>query len=80
MKVIIEEKIPVYLSPYEAGVFVKFQEHFTLIAHVVGVMDSLGLKDLNNANILMEFNNEGLIKHTAITKHYRDARSPNLTS
>ncbi len=71
MQIIIEEKTPVFLSPDEAQLFVAFQKNYQLIANILGNMDSLGLSNLRNASMVLDFDMNGVIQHSSITKHYR---------
>ena len=71
MQIIIEEKLPVYLSTDEAKLFLAFQKNYHTIAQVLGVMDSLGVKNMANGSLTLDFNSEGMIQHSSITKHYR---------
>jgi len=61
----------VYLTPDEALLFVEFQKRYHIIAQLVGCMESLNLSDIKNTSITMDTDEQGRVKHTAITKHYR---------
>lgn len=68
---LIIEKIPVFLTADEALLFRQFQERFQIIASIVGSMDALNIKDIKNASLTMDFDGNGIINHSSITKHYR---------
>jgi len=65
------DKIAVYLDEQECFLFKLFQENYTLVAHILGTMNSLKLNGLTNCNVSMDFDAQGLIQHTAVTKHYK---------
>lgn len=71
MQIIIEEKTPVYLSPDEAMLFMAFQKNYQVVARILGSMDALRINDISNASLTMDFDRDGLITHSSITKHYR---------
>lgn len=71
MEIIIEQKIPIYLSEDEARLFVTFQKNYQVVARIIGSMDALNLTEIKNASLLMDFDQNGTINHSAITKHYR---------
>lgn len=69
--IITLEKTPVYLDPDEALLFLAFQKNYHVVAQVLGVMDSLGIKTLANGSLTLDFNSDGIIQHSSVTKHYR---------
>ena len=71
MNIIIEEKIPVYLSEDEAKLFIAFQKNYIVFAQLLGYMESTGTSNLKNMSIVMDIDNDGKVGHTAITRHYR---------
>lgn len=60
------------LSDEEAMLFLKFQEHYQVIAPIMGYMSSLKLMDISNTHIGLDIDAYGKIKHMEITKHFRD--------
>lgn len=66
-----ETKTAVYLDPDEAMLFVAFQKNYRTVAHILGSIDALGLNSISNASLTMDFDRDGIISHTSITKHYR---------
>lgn len=71
MQIVIEPKTPVYLSPDEALLFIAFQKNYQLIANILGTMDSMGFTNLRSASVALDFDANGAIQHSSITKHYR---------
>lgn len=63
--------ITVELTNEEALMFRKFQEYHEPIGYFLGYMESLKLVDLRNMSIQMDIDNNGVIAHTSITRHYR---------
>lgn len=71
MNIVIEEQIPVYLTPDDARLFVEFQKRYQVIGQLLGSMDALKISDMKNVSIVMDLDGAGKLQHTAITKHYR---------
>lgn len=71
MNIIIEQKTPIYLSSDEAMLFMAFQKNYQVIANIIGSMDALRVNNITNSTLTMDFDREGLIAHSSITKHYR---------
>jgi len=63
--------IKVELTNEDALLFKEFQKHYELIAHILGVMTQLNINVLTNCNVSMDYDSNGIIQHTAITKHYK---------
>lgn len=61
----------VELTDEDAIMFLKFRERQALIGYLVGYMDSLKLVDLRNMSITMDTDNNGMVGHTSITRHFR---------
>ncbi len=55
----------------EAVLFREFQRRYDIIAPIVGYMESLKIMDISNSQIILDIDDKGLVKHMAITKHYR---------
>lgn len=71
MDIIIEQKTPVYLSPDEALLFVEFQRRYQTIASIIGNMEGMGLINLKNSSLTLDFDMNGVIQHSSITSHFR---------
>lgn len=69
--IIIEEKIPIYLSQDEAMLFVAFQKNYQVVAYILGTMEALRLNEIRNASLTMDFDPQGSITHSSITQHYK---------
>lgn len=61
----------VYLNESDAKLFILFQQHYQTVAHLLGCMEGLNIKDLKNVSVNMDIDKDGRLLHTAITKHYR---------
>lgn len=59
------------LNEDEAKLFIEFRKRFDFIGYLVGYMETFGMFDLKSANIEIDIDKDGIIQHTAITKHYR---------
>lgn len=55
----------------DAKLFLAFQENYQVVAHLLGCMQGLNLKTLQNVSVTMDIDGNGNLQHTAITKHYR---------
>ena len=67
-----EELYKIEITPSEAVLFRLFQQRHTVIAPIVGFMDSLAINDLRGCKISFDVNPDtGQIEHASITKHYR---------
>ena len=71
MQITIEQKTPVYLSPDEALLFMAFQKNYQVIARILGHIDALGIRNIANSSLVLDFDKDGMVAHTAITNHYR---------
>ncbi len=71
IKLEIKEKTPIWLSSDEALLFKAFQQHYQVVARIIGSMEALRINDIANASVVMDFDANGIIQHSAITKHYR---------
>ena len=65
------ETINVELSVPEAMLFREFMRRRDFIGYLTGYMDSLGLLELKNASIELDIDDAGIVRHMAITKHYK---------
>lgn len=63
--------ITIELTEDEARLFREFQRRHDVIAPIIGYFDSLGVIDLRSTNMMLDIDERGVIKHMAITKHYR---------
>ena len=63
--------VTIDLTEEDAKLFILFQQHYNLVAYLLGAMDKLKLQDLNMCNVQLDYNAHGLIEHSAITKHYK---------
>lgn len=59
------------LNNEEAVLFLKFRERQEIIGYLIGYMDSLNLVDLRNMSVTMDIDNNGIVGHTSITRHFR---------
>lgn len=59
------------LTDEEAKLFMEFQKRHEVIGYVVGYMESLNMFDLKNMEITLNMDNEGIIKHMSLCRHYR---------
>lgn len=53
----MEKRVTIFLTPIDAELFIKFQKHHTLFKLLV----EKGVFDYKNANIMLNFDNEGNI-------------------
>lgn len=72
IEVTIKPQVAVYLSEDDAKLFMAFQQNYQTVAHLLGCMDGLNLKDLKNVSVNMDIDKDGKLAHTAITRHYRN--------
>lgn len=61
----------IFLEDEEAKIFLEFQKRFNVIASIVGTLDTFNTLDLKNSSLTLDFDNNGIIAHSSITKHYR---------
>lgn len=66
-----EKLITTFLSSDEAFLFKKFQQHHELIAYFVGYLEAMGLKRIENSQVILDIDQYGIITHSSITKHFR---------
>lgn len=62
-------KTMVELDDTEALLFIEFRKHIDIIGYLVGYLQSFS--DINNCNVSLDIDKDGIIQHTAITKHFR---------
>jgi ArsR family metal-binding transcriptional regulator len=63
--------VVIELTDEEAELFKEFRRRYDVIAPLVGYMDSMNILDLKNMNIVIDINQEGIVAHMAVTRHYR---------
>lgn len=61
----------VELTEQEAHLFREFMKRYEVIGYLVGYMESFGMFDMRNANISIDIDNDGIIQHTSVSRHYR---------
>lgn len=59
------------LTEEEALLFAKFREHQEVIGYLLGYMESIHVYDLKNMSLTMDIDNNGIVQHTSITRHFR---------
>lgn len=67
----MDKNITVNLSQEEAFLFAEFQKRYEVIAQLVGYMETVRIFDLKNMSIQIDIDSNGIVKHTAITRHFR---------
>lgn len=65
------KNIKVELTEEDAYLFKEFMKRIDVIGYIIGYMDATGVSELRNASITMDIDNNGIIQHTSITKHFR---------
>lgn len=63
----LNNEVNVALSPEEALLFIEFQKQFSFIK----LMHSLGVFDIRNGSVKINFNNQGEIGVVEINRTYR---------
>ncbi len=66
-----EDLIKIELSTEEAIAFRIFQAKHDIIAPICGYLDSLKIMDISNSQLVLDVDQNGVIKHMSITKHFR---------
>lgn len=61
----------VEMTTEDALLFTKFRQHQEAVGYILGYMESLKLVDLRNMSITMDIDSNGIVQHTAITRHFR---------
>jgi hypothetical protein len=61
----------IHLTSDDAELFKKFMQHYDLIAYFVGYLEVMGTDRITNSQIVLDIDSDGIITHTAITKHFR---------
>lgn len=62
--------VVVELQDDEAILFREFQRRYSMIATLVGFMSSLNVKDISNSQVILDIDNQSVVRHVSITKHY----------
>lgn len=63
--------IKIELAQDEAVLFRIFQRDHAIIAPICGYMESLSVMDISNSQLILDIDQNGLVKHMSITKHFR---------
>jgi hypothetical protein len=71
IEVKIQPLVTVKMTPDEAKVFELFKKRADIIAPILGCIDSLGLTQIKNAQVELNFDSFGSMRHMSITQHFK---------
>jgi len=63
--------VKIELTDEEILLLRSMQKHMDVIGYMTGYLDTLNIYDLKNCQIVMDVDENGIVRHTSITKHFR---------
>jgi hypothetical protein len=66
-----QDLITIELTTVQAALLRDVEKHYEVLGYLIGYMDMLNISSLKNMSITLDIDDNGVIKHTAFTSHYR---------